>query len=126
MNERFKAVRKYFQKTQKDFGALFGVSRDVVASIENGRVIPDYPYIQLLCVKLDIDEDWLLHGNGSMFIEKSRDEVIVEWSAKLVKSTGNDFAKRLATMLAQLDENEWALLEKMARNLLEDRKNNQD
>lgn len=70
MNERFKAIRKHFQKTQKDFGALFGVSRDVVASIENGRVVPDSPYIQLLCLKLDVDANWLLNGTGSMFKEK--------------------------------------------------------
>ena len=38
MNERLITVRKYFHRTQKDFGDVLGVSRDVIASLESGRV----------------------------------------------------------------------------------------
>lgn len=31
MNERLITVRKYFHRTQKDFGDALGVSRDVIA-----------------------------------------------------------------------------------------------
>lgn len=126
IHERVKQVRKEYNLTQEQFAQKLNITRANIGSIEVGRISVTDRVIYDICDTFNIDEDWLRSGIGSMFREKDRNEIIVEWSAKLVKTTGNDFAKRLATMLAQLDENEWAVLEKMARNLIEDRKNNQD
>jgi len=69
MNLRIKAVRKAVKKTQKDFGASLGVSRDVYANIENARVEPSNTFIQLLCTKYNVREEWLRTGNGAMYVE---------------------------------------------------------
>ena len=69
MNERLKIIRKHVGKTQKDFGAELGVSRDTYASYESGRVVPNNTFIQLLCSTFKINEDWLRNGTGEMFIQ---------------------------------------------------------
>lgn len=124
--DRIKLIRKKCNLTQAQFAKKLNLTRANIASIEVGRINVTNRVRYDICDTFNINEDWLKSGIGSMFVEKDRNEVIIEWSAKLVKSTGNSFPKRLATMLAQLDENEWAVLEKMAKTLFEDKKNGQD
>ena len=47
MNSRILQVRKYLNLSQKEFGNSLGVSRDVIANYENGRVIPPNSIINL-------------------------------------------------------------------------------
>lgn len=72
MNERLKSIRKSLSMTQKDFGAELGVSRDTYASYESGRVIPNNTFIQLMCSKFNVNEEWLRTGDGEMFIKTKR------------------------------------------------------
>ena len=72
MNERLKSIRKSLSMTQKDFGAELGVSRDTYASYESGRVIPNNTFIQLMCSKFNVNEEWLRTGDVEMFIKTKR------------------------------------------------------
>lgn len=69
MNERIKFIRKYFKKTQQEFGILCGKSRRAIAAYESGTVIPDDSFLQLISLKFSINEEWLRTGQGDMFIE---------------------------------------------------------
>lgn len=66
MNERLLALRKYLHRTQSEFGSDLGVSRDVIASLESGRVIPKDAFIKLVCTTYCVNEEWLRTGSGSM------------------------------------------------------------
>lgn len=119
IHERIKQVRKSLpQKTSQEvFGNILGVSRDAISNIELGRVPPTNPFIQLLCLKLNINENWLRTGEGEMFIKMSRNDALAVWAAELINKTENDFPKRFASLLSELNEQEWSLLEKMAIKL---------
>lgn len=69
MNTRLKAVRNTLKKTQSEFGSMCGKSRDAIANYETGRVVPDDAFIKLLSVKFNVNEQWLLTGEGEMFTE---------------------------------------------------------
>ena len=69
MNERLITVRKYFHRTQKDFGYALGVSRDVIASLESGRVPIKDAFVKLVCREFGVNETWLRTGAGSMLDE---------------------------------------------------------
>lgn len=69
MNERLITVRKYFHRTQKDFGDALGVSRDVIASLESGRVPIKDAFVKLVCREFGVNETWLRTGAGSMLDE---------------------------------------------------------
>jgi transcriptional regulator with XRE-family HTH domain len=128
IHERIKQVRKSLpQKTsQEAFGKILGVSRDAISNIELGRVPPTNPFIQLLCLKFDINEHWLRTGEGDMMHKLDRDEEITIWAAKLMQKDESDFPKKFASLLSKLDENEWKELEKIAMKLFNDQQNKKD
>lgn len=71
LNERLKAVRKSLhpKTSQEKFGEILGVSRNAVKTYELGTVIPNETFIQLLCTKFNISENWLRTGEGPMYVE---------------------------------------------------------
>ena len=67
MNKRLKELRKFLKLSQTAFGAKLGVSRDVINNFENGRVELKDNFIQLICLKFSINENWLRTGEGDMY-----------------------------------------------------------
>ena len=88
MNTRLKLLRKYLKKTQKEFGDICGKSRDAITSYEIGRVIPDDAFIKLVCIKFNVNEEWLRTGQGDMFIETM--DSMIENLAKKYNLNEND------------------------------------
>lgn len=79
MNERLLALRKYLHRTQNDFGAALGVSRDVIASLESGRVPIKDAFIKLVCNTYRVNEEWLRTGTGSM-LDDSKPSILARLS----------------------------------------------
>ena len=67
MYKRLKEIRKSIGDTQTQFAEKLGTSRNAIASYELGKVIPNDTFIQLLCAKFNINEEWLRTGNGEMY-----------------------------------------------------------
>jgi transcriptional regulator with XRE-family HTH domain len=67
MKNRIKQVRRILGLTQKEFGLNLGCSRDKIANIELGRVIPDDLFIKHICVVYKISESWMMTGDGEMW-----------------------------------------------------------
>lgn len=68
MKERLKEIRKSLPKktSQEKFALLLGTTRNAIASYESGKVVPSDTFIQLLCSKFNVSEEWLRTGAGSM------------------------------------------------------------
>ncbi|MCI6159354.1 MAG: helix-turn-helix domain-containing protein [Selenomonadaceae bacterium] len=69
MQDRLKAVRKSLKKTQSEFGKTLGCSRDTIANYEGGRAVPTDTFLQLICAKFPINEEWLRTGKGVMTLD---------------------------------------------------------
>ena len=78
LKDRLREIRKNLPKktTQEAFAESLGTTRNAIASYELGKVIPTDMFIQLLCAKFNISEEWLRTGAGSM--HKSDIEAQVE------------------------------------------------
>lgn len=113
MNQRIKEIRNALGLTQQAFADKIKVKRNTVATYEMGRSVPSDSAIALICNEFSVNEEWLRTGNGEMFIEKSKDEQISELLGKIQKSGEDNFKHRLVSALAQLDESEWDVLEKL-------------
>lgn len=68
IKERIKEIRKTNKLSQKAFGELLGVSRDVVTNIEYGRVEPKKLLINHICQVFNVNKEWLINGTGDMYI----------------------------------------------------------
>ena len=68
LHERIRDVRKSLKPkaSQTVFAEMLGASRDTIANYEGGRVVPTDTFIQLLCTKFNVSEEWLRTGAGSM------------------------------------------------------------
>ena len=73
MHERIKLLRKkHLKLSQEAFGELLGVSRSVIKNIElNTLARPDQKLslIRLMCKEFNVNEDWILNGNGPMLVQ---------------------------------------------------------
>lgn len=74
MNNRFKQIRKALNMTQEDFGKALERTKRSIIFYEKGERSIDIPIITLLKEKFNVNTDWLINGNGSMFIDNNIDE----------------------------------------------------
>ena len=68
LHERIKAVRKSLtpKVSQTAFAEMLGTTRRAITTYETGVVTPTDTFIQLLCAKFNISEEWLRTGEGEM------------------------------------------------------------
>lgn len=69
MDERIKQIRKILNMTQQEFADKLGIKRNTVATYESGRNKPIDAVVTLICNVFNINKEWLLYGNGTMFNE---------------------------------------------------------
>lgn len=112
MQNRIKYLRKeVLKKTQDDFSSEIGLSRNFIAQIETGAKVPSDRTIKDICRVFSVNETWLRTGEGEMFIPKSVEQELIEFTADLLIGEKDDFKKRLFSSLAKLSEEQWELLE---------------
>lgn len=116
MNERIKKLRKSLGLTQQEFSDRIKVKRNTVATYEMGRSMPSDAAISLICREFNVNETWLRTGDGEMFKPVNRDQEIADFMAGILKGEP-DFRTKLISVMARLSADEWAMLERRAREL---------
>lgn len=120
INQRFRELRKACKKSQEEWADIMGLSRSGIADIEAGRRNVTEKHIRLLSIEsIDgkyINEDWLRTGDGYPFKKLTRNQVITDFAADLIKED-DSFKSRLIEALAKLSDDEWEVLEKLAVDL---------
>jgi len=60
-------------------------------------------------------------GEGSMFVELSREDELVKWAGSLARPDNKDeFTKKFIHILSKLNADDWKVLEKMALMIVEE------
>ena len=112
-----KELRNTFGLTLEEFGKRVGVTRSAIGRIEKGDRGVTEQMVILICHEFDVNEEWLRYGIGEMFITRTRSQVITDFAGDLILEEDESFKKRFIEALAQLDTNEWKLLEGIALKL---------
>lgn len=106
--------------SQTEFAKQLGTTRDVIGNIEYDRLKrPDQKesLYKLICKEFNVRDEWLRTGNGEMFVSLTRSETISSFAGTLLKEEDDSFKRQLIEVLAQLNENEWEVLEGIAKKL---------
>ena len=119
MHKRISIIRKYYDLTQEAFAARINLSRNYVWMMENGDRAPSDRTISDICREFDVNETWLRTGEGEMFIKKTRSQEIADFFADLMVGE-DDFKTKLIAVLARTGPEEWLLMEKFARRLADE------
>ena len=122
MRERMKELRKNLNLTQQELADQLHIKRTNIANYESGLSSPTDSVIALICREFNVSEEWLRSGTGDMFVPMTRDEEIATFIGGIQADVDDTFKKRLISVLAKLDENEWDLLEKIAEDIVNSKK----
>lgn len=118
LGERIRELIRVRRKKKAEFARALNVSQAFVSQMCSGERMPSDRTIADICREFDVSEEWLRTGTGPMFVEKTRDEELAEFFGHVLAR--DDFKQRLLAALSRLDESEWAMLEQVARKLLDE------
>lgn len=120
MNERIKELRKALNLTQQEFAARINSVQNTITGYETGRRVPSSQVIALICKEFGVNETWLRTGEGEMFVKLTRSQEISEFVGSVLAGEEDSFKRRFIAMLSRLNEDDWAVLEKMALEMKKD------
>lgn len=96
MYERIRQIRKQLNMSQREFGESLGVSRDVMANIENNRVQPSETFILLMCCIYNVNPRWLETGVGEPILTE---ESNLKKAMDLFKQLSSDFQQYILSQM---------------------------
>lgn len=118
MNGRIALVRKELGYKQDDFAEKIGLTKNFISLIETGKREPSDRTIKDICREFNVNEEWLRNGTGEMFIEMDKEDLLMEWAGRVLGSRSSSFKKNFVKMMMSLTEDEWEMLERKARELV--------
>lgn len=102
---------------QTEFGSRIGLTPSGVSKLESGdRGYSDAVFLAIVR-EFGVDENWLRTGEGEMLRPVSRDTELAAFFGNLQSSTPG-FRHQLISVLSRLTVDEWAMLERKAKELL--------
>lgn len=117
IGSRIDSVVRSLEMKKVQFAERLKIDQSYVTQLTNGKRNPSDRLISDICREFNVSEDWLRTGNGQMFRTISRSQELTEFVGKILKGDDDNFKCRFVAVLAQLDESEWELIEKMAKKL---------
>ena len=128
MKERLKKLRKELDLTQQAFADKIGMKQNTIAQYEMGRTTPSDAIIFSICREFGVNEKWLRSGEGEMFEELTDQQKILKYTALLLKDKDSAVADAIQTLIVtyeQLDDTSKAVLEKIAKQYIDNLKKSQ-
>lgn len=101
MNERIKFLRKSLNLTQQEFADKLNIKRGAVANYEIGRNQPIDAVISLICKTYNVNETWLLTGEGEMFLPV--DDDVADMVSRLLEES-NPFYDMILDIMRTFDK----------------------
>lgn len=115
--DRIKLIRKDAGLTLEKFGERLGVGKTAISKLENNERSLTDQMAKSIYREYGVNEEWLKTGEGEMFKPRTRSEIIAQFGGELMKEEDSSFRKQLVEVLAELDLQEWKLLEGIAKKL---------
>ena len=134
VNERFKKVREYLGLSQRDLARELGITERTVRNYEVGKIEVPKTIILALQALFNINPNWLLTGQGEMFLKKEEGSkyigsavgtesnvqnigTIIGENVKVIKSEKGDYipASSLKGTIRTLLEQEVKILEQIEK-----------
>lgn len=103
IGKRIKKVRNDMELSQTEFGARMGYSRDIIGNTEAERVEMKPYLIKSICSVYNVNEQWLLTGEGDMYTLPKEEIALNEILANATINDGLKI-KEIVSGLSLLDE----------------------
>ncbi len=84
---RLKEIRKALGFSQTEFAKHLGITQTAYSMIENGKRPLASKYVKVICSTFNVNENWLLTGQGEMFLSSPYEKEFTEIFAHLTQET---------------------------------------
>lgn len=115
MKDRIRTLRKELGLTQEKFAEKLSMKRNTIANYEIGRNEPIDAVIYLICREFNVNEEWLRHGTGEMFVKTTPYENAYNRFGYIMENSSPS-KKAALTMLLELlyevPDDKWELIMK--------------
>ena len=119
ISDRVRELRIAKNLTQQEFADALKIKRSTISNYDIGRSEPSESVISLICKTFSVSETWLRTGEGSMYTEDREEKQSVAFMRDALSSESKDFRKRFISALAELNSDEWNLVEKIVKIIVE-------
>lgn len=117
VGERIKKLRRTLDLTQQEFADKIGSVQNTMTGYETGRRSPSNQVIALICREFNVNESWLRTGEGEMFTPVDKENQLMMWAGRVLADEPDSFRRQFVSMLMVLDDDDWAVLARMAKKL---------
>lgn len=83
LGQRIKLLRNTLKLKQDEFANIIIISRPMISYYEKDDKLPSAAIIKNICREFNVSEQWLLTGEGEMFLPEVKDKFNDLWSRKL-------------------------------------------
>lgn len=116
-SNRISKIIDSLEISQAEFANTLKITPAYVSKIINKGATPSDRLIDDICEKYGIRKEWLLTGEEPMKAPVARDIQIERFVGEALHGETDNFKRRLISVLANLSESEWEVLEQKAREL---------
>lgn len=109
IGDRVSELRKALGLSQEEFGSKLGLVRSAISSYEGGRRNLSEQSIKSICREFNVNYNWLISGDGEMFIEILPEDEYTIAAAELSKNN-DEFAMQAVIDYWKLDNDSKQLL----------------
>lgn len=117
INDRICEIINVLGIKKTHFADKIHVSQAFTSQICSGIRLPSDRTISDICREFHVNERWLRYGEGDMFTAVTRKEEIAAFVGNVLSGTSEDFKVRFIAALAELNEDQWKLIEDMIEKL---------
>ena len=127
VNKRIRELRETLNVKQGVYAADLSITQGALSEIENMRNNPSDRLIRDICLRDNVNKEWLLEGKEPIFLPVSRTQEIAGFMGEVInaENTGS-FKQQLIHVLAQLNEEQWQVLADMYQLLLKEQNEKKD
>ncbi|EHI98008.1 helix-turn-helix domain protein [Clostridium sp. DL-VIII] len=116
MNERLKAIRKELNLSQDSFAKQLGITGPGISKIESGSRNLTEQMIKSICREFNVNEKWLRTGEGDMFDNLSKAELVANIVGNALK-TDDEFVQNIFIALGKMSPEQWDKVKKFVKDL---------
>lgn len=99
IENQLKQLRKTLNLTQQELADRAGTTRNNIAGYETGKRTPSEAVISLLCREFNVNRDYLLTGEGPMFVEMNDEEDLIELFKRFISGRDKEELKTIKDSL---------------------------
>lgn len=127
VNKRIRELRETLNVKQGVYAADLSITQGALSEIENMRNNPSDRLIRDICLRDNVNKEWLLEGKEPIFLPVSRTQEIAGFMGEVINAeNAGSFKQQLIHVLAQLNEDQWQVLADMYQLLLKEQNEKKD